>query len=93
MASSGLYDFDSLITNRILYTYGICRFYFGEPEVSPLILEIIKSIVIPELAKFIQDYYTQHNSWPSKEEMEAKANQLADKIIEQGEAFLKESGE
>lgn len=57
---------------------------------NPLILEVIRSIVIPELAKFIQDYYTQHNTWPTKEEMEKKASDLADKIVEQGEAFLNE---
>jgi energy-converting hydrogenase Eha subunit G len=53
-----------------------------------LLIAILKQIVVPELARFIQQKYAETGKLPTKEEMEAEVLRTADKIIEEGQAFL-----
>ena len=53
-----------------------------------LLIAILKQIVVPELARFIQQKYNETGRLPTKEEMEAEVIKTADKIIEEGNAFL-----
>lgn len=53
-----------------------------------ILFQVISKIVIPELAKFIQDKYNSTGTWPTVEEMEAKAASIADDINKTGQAFL-----
>ena len=53
-----------------------------------ILFQVISKIVIPELAKFIQEKYNQTGTWPTVEEMEAKAASIADDINKTGQVFL-----
>jgi len=53
-----------------------------------LLIAILKQIIVPELARFIQQKYSETGRLPTKEEMEAEVLKTADKIIEEGQAFL-----
>ena len=53
-----------------------------------LLIAILKQIVVPELARFIQNKYAETGRLPTKEEMEAEVLKTADRIIEEGNAFL-----
>jgi hypothetical protein len=53
-----------------------------------VLIIILRQIVVPELAKFIQDHYNKTGKIPTKEEMETEVMKLADNIIMEGNAFL-----
>jgi len=53
-----------------------------------LLLETIKNVVVPEVAKFMKQYYESTGSWPTKEELEQKVFELAADIKREGQAFL-----
>ena len=56
--------------------------------VETILFQVISKIVIPELAAFIQQKYNETGTWPTVEEMEAKALELATAINQTGQAFL-----
>lgn len=51
-------------------------------------LEIIKNIVVPELAAFIKKSFEETGKWPTKEELEGKAFLIAESIKRAGTDFL-----
>jgi hypothetical protein len=51
-------------------------------------LEIIKNIVVPELAAYIKRTFETTGQWPTKEELEGKAFLLAEDIKRAGNLFL-----
>lgn len=56
---------------------------------NDLLYEIVKNVLIPELAAYIRKRYEETGTWPSREEMENKAIRLAGDIKTAGHEFLK----
>lgn len=54
-----------------------------------LILEVMKNVVAPELARFMKQQYESTGSWPTQAELEKKVSDLALQIKSEGEAFFK----
>jgi hypothetical protein len=53
-----------------------------------LLLQLLQTVVVPEVAQFIQLHYQNTGKWPTREELEAKVTALADTIIRDGSDFL-----
>ncbi len=53
-----------------------------------ILLQVMKEIVVPEVAQFIKHKFETTGTWPTKEEMEARVTVLADAIIKEGTEFL-----
>lgn len=53
-----------------------------------LLLQVLKEIVVPELAQFIRHKFETTGTWPTKEELEARIAVLADAIVKEGTDFL-----
>lgn len=53
-----------------------------------ILLEVVKNVVVPELAAFIKKHYEEKGTWPTKEELEIKAKGLATQIINEGQNFI-----
>lgn len=53
-----------------------------------LLLQVMKNIVVPELASFIRKKFEDTGTWPTEEELKAKAYSLANSIIHEGNDFL-----
>ena len=53
-----------------------------------IVLQIIQNIIVPELSNYIQKFHETTGVWPTKEQLEAKANVLADRIKREGLDFL-----
>ena len=54
-----------------------------------LLLEVMKNVVVPEVARFMRQQYESTGSWPTKEELEQKVFELAQAIRDEGTEFLK----
>lgn len=53
-----------------------------------LVLQLLKEIVVPELASFIKDKFASTGTWPTKEELEAKADEVWQANKDRGLEFL-----
>lgn len=53
-----------------------------------ILLEVVKNVVVPELASYIRKRYEESGTWPTKEELELKAKSLASQIIREGQDFI-----
>lgn len=53
-----------------------------------LLAEVLKNVVVPELAEYIRRTYQSTGKWPTKEELEARVDSIAGQIRTSGEAFL-----
>lgn len=53
-----------------------------------VLLALLKEVVVPELAGFIRDRFTATGTWPTKEELEAKADEVWQANKNRGEEFL-----
>lgn len=53
-----------------------------------VLIVLLRQIVVPELSRFIQNYYNEKGKLPTKEELEAEVVRNADKIVAEGLAFL-----
>lgn len=50
--------------------------------------EVLKNIVVPELAEFIKKKFTETGEWPTKEELDALVDKRAEDIKRVGLDFL-----
>ena len=53
-----------------------------------LFAEIVKNVLVPELAEFIKSKYQQTGQWPTKEELDNMVDAKRDAIKEKGLEFL-----
>lgn len=53
-----------------------------------ILLQVVKEVVVPELAQFIKHKFETTGEWPTKEELELRVATLADAIINNGNEFL-----
>ena len=53
-----------------------------------ILLEVMKEIVVPEVAQFIKHKFETTGQWPTKEELELRVATMANAIINSGNEFL-----
>lgn len=53
-----------------------------------LLAELLKNVIIPELAEFIKNYYAQNGKLPTREELQARVDSKSEIIVREGTQFL-----
>lgn len=53
-----------------------------------ILLQVMKEIVVPEVAQYIKHQFETTGKWPTKEELEVRVALISDAIIKEGTDFL-----
>lgn len=53
-----------------------------------LFLEVVKNVVVPEIAQYVKKRYEETGQWPTKAELDSRVQLLAEEIKRNGNEFL-----
>lgn len=53
-----------------------------------LLMQLLNTVIVPEIVKFVQDKYNKTGQWPTKEELTLEIERIRHQTNAEGTAFL-----